>query len=85
MSKISYLPIWKAKATAEERFYELAMIAHEYPERFTKVVVVYQERLPREGNWTATRQISAGCNTDEAIGILEQGKMEIYKWTREDE
>lgn len=85
MSKIAYLPIWKSKASAAERFYELYMLAKEHPERFVKVAVVYQEKLPREGNWTQIRQISSGCNTDELIGILEQGKLEVIRNSREDD
>ena len=42
---VDYLPIWKRDAIAEERFLELAQIAHKHPERFGKIAVVYEETL----------------------------------------
>ena len=76
---IEYLPVWKQTESAEERFLELAMVARKHPERFGKIVVVYEETLPSER--TVVRQISVGCTTNEVIGILEIGKMHVYEET----
>jgi hypothetical protein len=76
---LAVFPAWKKTATAAERFSELEGTARIHPERFTKVAVIYQEVLP--GNKTTIRQISVGCNTDELLGILEQGKLQVLKDT----
>lgn len=79
MSKVSYMPVWKQGATVAERLYELAMIAEKYPERFTKVAIVYEES-DDEGN--LLRVISAGVNTNELVGILEIAKSNVIRDSR---
>ena len=64
---VSYLPIWKEGATAEERFSELAMVARKHPERFGKVTTVYAETLPN--GHTVLRQVSAGVTMIEMLGL----------------
>jgi hypothetical protein len=41
---ICELPVWNTKATASERFRELARMADLAPERFNQVVVVWDDR-----------------------------------------
>jgi hypothetical protein len=75
---VDYLPIWKANATAEERFMELAMMARKHPERFNKMVVIYQEDVNKDG-WIARYQGSANLTTNEILGLLEIAKFEVLK------
>ena len=79
---VQYLPIWKQNATAEERLSELAMIARQQPERFAKLVVVYVEEAPE--NRTVTRYITSGCDTIQALGILELGRYHLLQHTHGD-
>lgn len=72
---VSYLPIWKEGATAEERFSELAMIARKHPERFGKVTTVYVETLP-DGK-TVLRQVSAGVTTTEMLGLYAEASHDL--------
>lgn len=78
---VDYLPIWKAGATAAERLSELSFIARKYPDKFNKVAVIYQEKLA--GNRTVTRVLSFGCTTNELLGIIDQGRVQVYKDTDE--
>ena len=75
---ISYLPVWKAGATGEERLQELLMIAQKHPEQFAHMVVIYQQVLP-DGD-TQTRYISNDMKTTALIGLLELGKLEVLRW-----
>lgn len=77
---VDYLPIFKKGSTAEEFFYEIAMIARKYPRRFSKFALVYEETLPN-GN-TLVRQLSYECTTNELIGLLELGKQRVIDETR---
>lgn len=70
MSNVKYLPVWKQKATASERFDELASVAKEKPHEFEKVVVVYLERTA--DNCTVLRTIESGCSTHELLGMLTE-------------
>ena len=75
---VRYLPMWKQGATAEERFLELAQIARQHPERFSRLFVVYQEELPDKS--TITRYVSLGGCATEILGLIELGKFELLKW-----
>lgn len=70
---------WKQTATASERFSELEALARKWPHQFGKVAVVYVEEL--DNGDIKVRYTSSGCKTDELMGILELGKMELYKVT----
>jgi len=72
------LPVWKAGATAEERFLELAHLAREKPERFTKVVVIYQE--VRSGGDFRVQYVCNGCTSLEALGLFDAGAYMARKW-----
>ena len=81
MKKISTLPVWKKGASAEDRFNELAMMAREHPERFNKIVVLYEEDRGEDG--IISRQaFSDGMTTTIALGIIKAGEMDIYLRTR---
>lgn len=77
---VDYLPVWKRNASASDRFDELAAIARKHPERFTKVVVAYQETLAN--GCTVMRQISSGCETLEVIGMLRLAEVQLLEDTR---
>lgn len=78
---IEYLPVWKAGATADERLLEVAMMARKHPERFGKLIVVYQEE--QEGKRTVNRRASNGCTTNEFVGILQMAIVETIMETKE--
>lgn len=75
MSNVATLPVWKKGASVAERFYELGRLAEDHPERFSKVIVIYLEDLP--AGRTQTREISAGCTTTDALGLLELDKQQV--------
>jgi len=81
-ASIDYLPIWKKDATAEEWLLQVAAIARKHPERFDKVVLIYESRdLPG----TTASEIRYACNnvnTDELLGILVQTIEEVHIVTR---
>lgn len=67
---VSYLPVWKKNATAEERLLELAMIARKHPERFAKMLVAYVEIKPN-GRWQINTIDTGMTSIFEEIGILQ--------------
>lgn len=79
-NNVALLPVWKKDATAEEWFYEMAMLARQYPERFKRAVIVYDEEKPN-GN-TLTRYACRNTSTTELLGLLEIGKQEVLDYTR---
>ena len=81
LDNLKLLPVWKQGASPADRFYELATIALKYPERFSKVAVIYEETLPN-GN-TQVRQISNGCDTTQLVGLLYLGIDRVLKDTSE--
>ena len=83
-ASIDYLPIWKKDATACERLQEIAEIARKYPERFDRLLVVY-ESVPDTsdgGNTTKIRYACNGCDTTTLLGLIEEAKEEIHVVTR---
>ena len=74
---LSIFPRWKKDATPAERFSELEGVALKHPERFSRIALVYQEILPDKRE--VVRQISVGCTTNEVLGLLEQGKIQVMK------
>lgn len=79
-ASVSYLPIWKAGATPEERFLELAMIAQKHPERFAKMVLVYEETVP--SGRTLLRFLKDGMTTNEVVGLLQIASVDIIEDSR---
>ena len=61
-----------ALQTAAYKFQELAKMAEEFPEKFTKFVVIHYGDLP-DDNYEVSKAMH-GCNYLEAIGLLEMGK-----------
>lgn len=74
--KVPHLPVWKRNATAEERFMELAHMARNRPELFTKFVVVYVEETE---SGLITNKIRHGCTTLEELGILHVAMDEVLQ------
>ena len=77
---IDYLPIWKKDSTPYEFLQELSMIARKHPERFAKVVILYEETLPN-GN-TLLHSNYKNVNTNELIGLLNIVQHDIMAATR---
>ena len=81
---VEYLPIWKKGATAEEHLLELAMIARKHPERFSKVIIIYHEQIDdREPRVSHTRYTTHGCDTTQAVGLIELGKLQLLRYTHD--
>ena len=79
VDNVEYLPLWKIGATAEERFLEIAMIARKNPERFSKVVVIYESEED-ESKQTKLRFAKCGLrNNTELVGILDIVKHDIIE------
>lgn len=76
---VTYIPIWKNNATAEERLQELAQIARKHPERFDKFIIVHQE-LDEKKEYTQERTLSFNCSTTEAVGLLRLGEVKLLKF-----
>lgn len=74
------LPVWKKDASAEEWFYDMAMLARKHPERFKRCVLVYEE-MSADNASSLTDYYPHGCSTTEVMGILELGKMRVYERT----
>lgn len=75
MSNIIPMPVWKEGATPAERLEEVVHMAREHPERYGKMVLLFNEQLPSGA--IRTRYVTHNLNTLEAIGVLEIGKQII--------
>lgn len=73
------MPIWKRGSSASEFFFEVYTLACKHPERFGKVALIYEETATSGS--TQVRQITHGCSTTEAFGIIEIGKSTLFKDT----
>lgn len=80
MSNIALFPNWKRPATAAERFDELAAMARTQPQRFSRVLVVFEEDLP--DNRSKVRWVSTTETAREELGMLCQAEHEISLWAR---
>lgn len=73
------LPIWKKDSTAAEWLEEVAGLARQYPERFDRVVIVFEER---GDSWrTRWHQRNYTANQD-VLGTLECAKLEVYEYMK---
>lgn len=81
-ASVSTLPIWKKGATVAEWLNELAGMALEHPERWGRVVVVFQKK-DAEGYPGAQRMYSRGIqhNTD-IMGLLETAKQDLWDYMK---
>jgi hypothetical protein len=77
---VDYLPIWKKGATAEERLMELALVARKHPERFNRLLVIYQE--DKADTSTVTRYTCNGGTTAELLGLMTMAEWEIMDVVR---
>lgn len=78
MDNITPMPLWKKNATPEERMLEVAHMAREHPERFSKIALIYQEDI-NGGASSVVRYACYGVTTTELIGLIECGKIEVMK------
>lgn len=77
MNNVKVLPIWKKHSTADEWLMEIAAMARDHPERFTKAVIVIQET--KDDGVMVHRYYDRGVQLLERIGLLEVGKMDALK------
>lgn len=75
MSNVRVLPVWKEGATAAERFDELANLARERPEQFSRFVLVYEEDMADK---TKTRVLRHEVDATYAVGLLTVAQLDIY-------
>ena len=81
-ASISTLPVWKKGSTAAEWLGELAAMALEHPERFARVVVVFEE-TNAERHPIKTRQFSYGITTNtDILGTIESAKLELFEYMK---
>ena len=69
---ICELPVWNTKATAAERFHELARMAELAPERFSQAVVIWDDR--RKGSRIDYTFVQIDT-VAYAAGFVEMGKL----------
>lgn len=81
-ASISTLPVWKKDSTAAEWLQELAGLALEYPERWGRVVVIFEE-FNAEGQPFKLRNHTRGfsCNTD-ILGALTGAQLELFDYMK---
>lgn len=79
-ASISTLPVWKKGTTPAEWLEELAAMAREHPERWARIVVIFEEADER-GRSAVTRHYERGIdyNTD-LLGTLETTKLQVYDY-----
>lgn len=86
MAEINTLPLWKKGASPYERLSELALLAKEYPERFARFVVVYEETMstgrvkPRTLTYRAKDDLK--MDYSEQLGLLQIGIQKIWEDTK---
>jgi hypothetical protein len=81
-ASISSLPIWKKDSTPAEWLQEIATIAMEYPERFSRIVVVCDEDN-KEGMPFKSRFWSRNHKTNtDVIGALQVGMLEVFEYMK---
>ena len=78
-ASIHTIDVWKKNSTAAEWLNELASLAMERPERWARIVVIF-EKVNEDGAPIETRQFSHGIvhNTD-ILGTIETAKLELFE------
>ena len=81
-ASISTLPVWKKDSTAAEWLEELAAMAREHPERWQRVVVIFEEC--NAGNQpTKSRMYSRNHDHNTGIlGALEGAKLDLWEYMK---
>lgn len=81
-ASIDYLPIWKKDSTPAEWLQEIAAVAMKYPERFGRVVIIFEESN-KEGQGIKWRNLSRNCATNtDILGIIETSKLELFEYMK---
>jgi hypothetical protein len=74
---LSYMPTFKRNATTAELLRELALVAEQHPERFTKWVLVYCEDNDKR---FMVRYLSGPTTrTSECFSVLAAGQQHIWQ------
>lgn len=81
-ASISTLPVWKKDSTAAEWLGELAALAMEHPERWARIVVVFEE-TNAEKMPIRTKQYSYGIETNtDIMGTLATAQFELFEFMK---
>jgi len=81
-ASVSTLPIWKKDSTPAEWLQEVAALALEHPERFGRIVVIYEERA-KDNTAMHIREQSYKCeNNVDILGLLDWAKFELFEWMK---
>lgn len=82
IATVSCLPIWKRDSTAAEWLQECAAIAMEFPERFDRCVLVYEE-CNKEGLPIYSRLVSRNIpHNNDLLGTLQAAQMELFDFMK---
>lgn len=82
MSNISALPIWKKGSTPAEWLQEMAAMALQHPDRFGRIVVIY-EKVSDKGISTETRHQTYGIDSNTAVmASLEFCKLDLWEYMK---
>ena len=82
MAQISVLPVWKKGASAEERFQEFALYARQYPEKFKRFALVYEEHTPSGNVVYKTFSFAdggEGLPFFDTMALFEIGKIQAWE------
>jgi hypothetical protein len=79
---ISTLPVWKKGSTPAEWLSELVGLALENPEKWGRIVVVF-EKTNEQGHGVESRYHSYGIETNtDVMGTLAAAQMEIFEYMK---
>lgn len=73
------LPVWKKGASAEDFFYDMAIQARKYPDRFNKIIVGYEENVSESA--AIYDYYCHNTSTIELLGLLEMMKAKVLERT----
>lgn len=77
---IRMLPVWKKGASAADFLKEVAFMAERHPERYSKVVVIFESDLTDKT--TDTGYWCHNVSTTELMGLIEFGKDAILEFVK---
>lgn len=76
------LPVWKKDSTPAEWLSEISGLAMERPERFGRIVIVF-EKTNEKGHAIETRWHQYGIETNtDIVGTLEVAKQEVIDFMK---
>lgn len=76
------LPVWNKRSTPAERLEELARLARLYPERYKRLLVIWQKDTDDGAIETAYVPAGPGIDTNVILGMLDLARVQIYQNVR---